>query len=132
MNELTADAATAPRIMPGRVTKAKPDPKPMRMALGAAGLASFSALLAAIVMPPSPAVVPAADPQGALANTAAPSAVQRQVQYVQLSPGQTAPPGARVIDPAAPQPVTVVTTLAPVAAQRPIIIKTTQSGKVIP
>ena len=61
----------------------------------------------------------------------APTAVQQPVQYVQLQPGQTAPPGAAVIDQAAPQPVTIVTTV-PAPAQKPIIVKTTQSGKVIP
>jgi hypothetical protein len=116
----------------GHVAKAKPDPKPMRLALAAAGLASFSALLAAIVMPPGAALLPPADPQNALTPTTAPSAARRAVQYVQLSPGQTAPAGATVIDAAAPQPITVVTTLPPSTAQKPIIIKTTQSGKVIP
>jgi hypothetical protein len=116
----------------GHVPKAKPDPMPMRLALGAAGLASLSALVAAIVLPPRPVVLPPADLQGAANSTSvAPTTVQQPIQYVQLQPGQTAPPGAKVVDPAAPQPITVVTTAAPVV-QKPVIIKTTQSGKVIP
>jgi hypothetical protein len=109
----------------------------MRLALGAAGLAAFSALAAAIVLPPRPVVLPPAGAGNAVAGNAVSgqagvsTAVQRPVQYVQLQPGQTAPPGARVIDPAAPKPVTIVTTVA-APPQKPITIKTTQSGKVIP
>ena len=113
-----ATGATAHLSSTAQVLKAKPDPGPMRFALGAAGLAAFSALAAAIVMPPRPAVLQ-------------PAAVQQPVQYIQLQPGQTAPPGAKVIDPAAPKPVTIVPTV-PAPVQKPVTIKTTQSGKVIP
>ncbi len=117
--------------------KARPDPRPMRFALGAAGLAALSALAAAIVLPPNASLVGQTNPQSAQAQQAAPGgggvAVPQPIQYVQLQPGQTAPPGARVIDPAAPQPTTIVTKIAaPAQAQAPVIIKTTQSGKVIP
>jgi hypothetical protein len=90
----------------------------MRIALGAAGLAALSALAAAIVMPPRPAVY--SPPMNA--QLVAPAG-----QYVQLQLGQTAPPGAMVISSSA-QPVT----LAPAAVQKPVIIRTTQSGKIIP
>ena len=133
--------------------KAKPDARPMRMALGAGGIAAFSALAAAIVLPPQPAqpaqvvVITQSQPQ---ATDPGPSATPlqgvRPIQYVQLLPGQTAPPGATVIGASAPTPVTMVVTVpapapkaappAPpkvkVAAPTPIVIKTTQSGKVIP
>jgi hypothetical protein len=56
---------------------------------------------------------------------------RRPIQYVQLAPGQSAPPGARVIDAKAPKPITIVT-LVPAPAQQPVVIRTTQSGKVIP
>jgi hypothetical protein len=132
------------------VPKAKPDARPMRMALSAGGIAALSALAAAIVLPPRPAVpvivtpeqsTPTVDPQPS------PTDVQivRPIQYVQLSPGQTAPPGATVIPATAPTPITVVVTVpapakaaakAPaagkVAAPTPIVVKTTQSGKVVP
>jgi hypothetical protein len=125
----------APAPAPAHAAKAKPDARPMRIALGAGGLAAMSALVTAIVMPPSPSVqAPQFVSQpGAPASPAAPgtpSTVQRPVQYIQLQPGETAPPGAKVIDPAAPKPITVVTTI-PAPAQKPIIIKTTQSGKVV-
>jgi hypothetical protein len=112
--------------------KARPDARPMRIALGAGGLAAFSALMTAIVLPPSPAVVITTDSQQAVGPAAAgtPLQVQRPVRYIQLQPGQTAPPGANVIDAAAAQPITVVTTV-PAPAQKPIYVKTTQSGKVV-
>ena len=118
-----------------RQVKAKPDARPMRMALGAGGIAAFSALVAAIVVPANPAVAvpvvqieqPTADPTGT------PITIQRPIQYVQLKPGETAPPGATVIDPSGPKPTAVVISVpAPAAKQKPIIIRTTQSGKVIP
>ncbi len=130
--------------------KAKPDARPMRMALSAGGIAALSALAAAIVLPPRPAVpvstvpeqsVPTLEPQPSPTDLQ----VVRPIQYVQLSPGQTAPPGATVIPATAATPITVVVTVpapaapaqqAPaakkVAAPTPIVIKTTQSGKVVP
>jgi hypothetical protein len=104
----------------------------MRIALGAGGLAVLSAIVSSIVAPPKPVVVmPAADTGQSASAPGTPITVQRPIQYVQLLPGQTAPPGAKVIDPAAPTPLTVVTTV-PAPAQAPKIIRTTQSGKVIP
>ncbi len=113
--------------------KAKPDARPMRLALGAGGLAAFSAIVTAIVIPPATFVVaapPASQPANGAAASPATVQVQHQVRYVQLQPGQTAPPGAKVIDPAAPKPITVVTTV-PAPVQKAVIIKTTQSGRVV-
>lgn len=160
---------------PIRAPKAKPDPRPMRVALGFGGLAALSALSAAIVLPPrvvtttpvavdQPALT-ASDIAGQATTSAAPlpatSQSPRPILYVQLAPGQTAPPGATVIDAtAAPRVGGIVTGPAPVAkpagaaqpapaqpapaqpapvqvappkpAPTPIVIKTTQSGKVVP
>lgn len=132
----------------------------MRVALSFGGIAALSALAAAIVLPPRPVTSnPAAIEQGALTSgdtggtpatspdtSQATVQVQRQIRYVQLLPGQTAPPGARVIDASAPAPVTVVVNVAapvtkpasqvrvapPRPAPTPIIIKTNQSGTVVP
>jgi hypothetical protein len=103
----------------------------MRIILGASGLAAMSALVTAIAVPPQPQVL-AVDPAVSDSTGPAPTAlqVQRPVLYVQLSPGETAPPGAKVIDAEAPQPITIVTTI-PAPAQKPRVIKTTQSGKVV-
>ena len=109
-----------PRPIPtgGRPVKTRPDANPMRLALGAAGLATLSALAGAIALPPKPTVYqPVTYGQQAVPT----------VQYVQLQLGQTAPPGAMVISSSA-QPVA----LAPPAVQKPVIIRTTQSGKVLP
>jgi hypothetical protein len=151
-------AATPERVSGhDRPKPAKPDPRPMRVALGAGGLAAMSAIVAAIVAPPRPdaVVLPApavaADPNGQVVSDPGaiptPAQVQRQIQYVQLQPGQTAPPGATVIPATAPTPITVVvsvpgggggggggntTAAKPAPKPTPIIIKTTQSGKVIP
>jgi hypothetical protein len=107
----------------------------MRIALGAGGVAAFSALLSAIVMPAQPPVVTTTvvveQPAG---PTGTPITVQRPIRYVQLQPGQTAPPGAMVVDPSGPLPTAMVVTVPapPAAAPKPIIIRTTQSGRVIP
>jgi len=117
----------------------------MRVALGAGGLATLSALATAIILPPRPTVVPQPAPvtDSQAANQAPPSSieVQRPIRYVQLSPGETAPPGATVIKASAPTPLTVVVDVPPpatirpaqkAAAPTPVIVKTTQSGKVVP
>ena len=125
----SAPRPAAPAV---HAARAKPDARPMRAILGAGGLAAFSAIVAAIVLPPRPAVIPGADNAAGPVDgpSAAAVTVNQPIQYIQLQPGQTAPPGAKVIDAAAPQPVTVVTTVA-APAQKARIVKTTQSGKVV-
>jgi hypothetical protein len=115
----------------------------MRIALGAGGIAAFSALAAAIVLPPGPAVLPATPyvQQPAAGGPSTVVATQAPILYVQLQPGQTAPPGARVISssPASAAAAAAAPVAAPAAARvvapvapKPIIVKTTQSGTVIP
>lgn len=137
MNDRTTPAGPRPidRFAPAAGTrstapKGRPNATPMRVALGTGFLAALSAIVGTIVAPPGPPVA-AADPNLAAAGAAAtPGSVIRPIVYVQLKPGETAPPGATVIDPAAPTPMTVVTTIT--APVKPVIIKTTQSGKVVP
>jgi hypothetical protein len=168
---------TPPVRTPTRVhvPKAKPDPRPMRVALSFGGIAALSALSAAIVLPPRPvtsAPVAADQPASAFGDTgsqaassSAPSPATPQtsptILYIQLAPGQTAPPGATVIDataapvvggvvsgpaPVAKQPATVqappvqappvqvapVQVAPPKRAPTPIVVKTAQSGTVVP
>jgi hypothetical protein len=121
--------------------RSRPDPTPSRLALGIGGLAAASALVTAIVGPASPVQLPvggaqagAAQADGVVTNSAAqPPTVtkQRPVQYVQLAPGQSPPPGATVIDAKAPKPVTIVTQV-PAPRQQTIVVRTTQSGRVLP
>ena len=134
-------------ITPIHPPRSKPDPGPMRLALGLGGMAALSALATAIILPPhAPAPVDVAAVDST--DTAAPTATGTPgptptVRYVQLAPGESAPPGATVI----PAPtssggtlvVTVVATTAPrkvattvpkpVATPKPVpTVKTRQSG----
>jgi hypothetical protein len=105
----------------------------MRIALGTGFLAILSATASAILTPSQPATIQTspASAQGAASAGGSSVAVVRPVQYVQLQPGQTAPPGATVIDAEAPTPLTIVTTI-PAPPPKPVVVRTTQSGKVIP
>lgn len=117
----------APSAAAFRAAGARPDPSRVRFILGAGGIAALSALISAIAVPPAPAVAP-------LVDTPTPPTIvteQRPVVYVQLTPGQSPPPGATVIDAKAPKPITIVTRVA-APAQRTVVVRTTQSGKVIP
>ncbi len=117
-------AAPGPRDDAGA---ARPDPRPARLALGVGGLAAASALVTAIVAP----ATPVAPPAGASAVRPATVARQRAVRYVQLAPGQSPPPGATVIDAKAPKPITIVTRV-PAPSQQSVVVRTTQSGTVLP
>lgn len=96
-------AAPAPRK--------RPDPRPLRVAFGLTGLATTSALLSAFLAPfagadagtQSPAAV---TDQGAADGAA--GGVRHVTRYVQLAPGQTAPPNTAVQQPPKPKPRTVV------------------------
>lgn len=112
-------AADDPRPAPKR----RPDPRPMRLALGAGTLAAVSIMAAGLVRYP----VATADDAGdavtadALADvvtvetiaTARPEVrIRHRTVYVQLERGQKAPKGARVIEGKAPPPRVVVTRVA--------------------
>jgi hypothetical protein len=115
----------------GRPAVKRPDARPMRTVVGAGGLAAVSAIAVAIVVPPQPYAGPPVYVPPTPIAPGTPPIVQQPIRYVQLEPGQTAPPGAKVIDAGAPTPITVVTVVQP-PAQKPVVVKTTQSGKVIP
>jgi hypothetical protein len=106
----------------GRPAPQRPDPRPMRFAVAAGGLATLSALLATISTSALPSsatevTVPAAQ----VANVAA---VQNVTRVVKLPPGVPAPVNAG--------PNVLVTQLpAPVATPRTVVVTTTQSGKVV-
>jgi hypothetical protein len=88
------------------VAKARPDPRPMRLMIGLAGIAAASAMATSVITPPpssaSAAVVTVPD------STAQP--VQHVTKYVQLAPGQTAPPQAAVQQVPVPTPRVVIVT----------------------
>ena len=96
-------AAQTPWVQPPRPQRAKPDPTPMRIVFGMAGLASATALLTAMlpsVTPSQVAVVEAVD-----TTTAAPEpSVLHVTRVVTLDAGQTAPPNAQVVVKPKPTP----------------------------
>ncbi len=82
----------------------------MRLLLGLTGLAAMSAIATAIVSPPAPTDAGTTLSQVPAEVVPVPS-IKHKVRYIQLKPGQTAPPSAVVK--AAPNPtprVVVVTT----------------------
>ena len=99
-----------PRPAPeARVQRSRPDPNPMRLLLGFAGLATASAVTSALL----PSVLPrgAAPVQVAETVPAAQPSVVHVTRVVQLLPGQTPPPQAAVVVQPTPTPrVHVVTT----------------------
>jgi hypothetical protein len=120
---------------PVREPKKRPDPRPMRLAFGMTGLAALSTMIAAIVSP-APPISP--DPSAAVPTTAAdvPTTISVPVRhvtrYVTLKPGETAPPGAKVVTKPALAPqviVTQITVAAPARAPQPVVVvRTKQSG----
>jgi hypothetical protein len=85
----------------------------MRFMVGLAGLASASAIGTAIIAPPPSFNTPT----GQVAAAAPAGQVVHVVRYVQLQPGQTAPPNT-------------VVQQAPAPAPRVVTITTRQSGVV--
>ncbi len=86
----------------------------MRFVYGAGAVAAMSVMAVGLVQPDFAAT---ADQTGGSDPTADPTAVpqapgttvQHVTRYIQLKPGETAPPGARVIAANAPTPRVVVT-----------------------
>jgi len=113
------------------VAKQKPDARPMRLGLGAGAIAALSIMAAGLVR--FPVDDPAAADTGHVDQSTAQVQnvrVEKQVRYVQLKPGQKAPPGARVIEAAAPAPRVVVKTIQAAApAAKVTKTRTRQSGR---
>jgi hypothetical protein len=92
--------------------RSKPDPRPMRVIVGFTGLAAASAIFTAVALPP---VTTPTTTVTSVVDTAV-TPVRHLIRYVQLMPGQTAPPNAAVQ--VAPQPT-----------PRVVVVTTHQSGK---
>ena len=124
--------------------QSKPDARPMRFVYGAGAVAAMSVMAVGFVQPDFAATADQSaitdgttvDPN-ALAQAPADVALRHVTQYVQLKPGETAPPGATVIAANAPTPRVVVTHSQPAnqpaaqpAARPPAPApRTRQSGK---
>jgi len=102
---------------PAVARKPRPDPGPLRIALGLTGIATASALITAFLGPAAGTDASAATSAADSTMAAAPSqAVRHVTRYVQLAPGETAPPAAVVQQAPAPKP-------------RVVVVTTKQSGK---
>ena len=136
-----------PSKPPSRTPRAKPDPRPARMMVGAGALAAMTVIGAGLVRFPVAAdELVAVESKGSdRAEARQPKATRtritsakRQVRYVRLKPGQRAPRGAKVIREAAPTPRVVILRVAQAApaagaAQQPratrrVVTRTRQSG----
>ena len=96
---------------PPRPQRSKPDPNPMRLVFGLAGLASATALVTAMLpsVTPSPvAVVEAVDMTTAVGPE---PSVLHVKKVVTLQPGQTAPPNAPVVIRPNPTPRIILRTV---------------------
>ena len=130
---LPSSGAVSPALARGKAPepKKRPDPRPMRLALGASAMAAISVMSVGLVRFPA-ATTPTADAVSgpSPATVTADVQVNHVIQYVHLKPGQKAPPGAKVITPDAPAPRVVVTHAAAAvqAPQRRVIVQTRQSG----
>lgn len=111
--------ARGPATRPGGAisVRSKPNPLPMRLAIGAGGIAALSALLVAIAGPTA-ARVDAVAGGNAAPTTDTPDfgPVRMIVRTVVLQPGQSAPDGSLVVPVATPAP------------KRQVRIVTCQSG----
>ena len=102
-----ATPVPAPRKAP--VAKARPDARPLRIAYGMGALAAATALVTALASPAPPSA--ASDTTTTVTMPAdPPQAVRHVVQYIQLKPGETAPPNASVKVVPTPKPRVVVVT----------------------
>ena len=107
----TADRPAAARKQPAATPKARPDPRPLRIAFGMGAVATASALITAFAAPGAGTATTHRADDGDRSRSGAAPSVRHVIQYVQLKPGQTAPPKAVVKQaPALPPKVVVVTT----------------------
>ena len=109
-----------------RAIPKRPDPRAMRLALGLTGLAAVAAMATAVVRPAAPAPLRAVAEMATEPSQTAVT-IRRVTRYVQLRPGETAPPGATVVQRPDPSPRTVVITI-PAPPQRRVVVVTRQSG----
>lgn len=125
MRDLRPGGAGPRANLPARISaerKPRPDPGPLRIAIGLTGMATASALMTAFLGPAAGATpvvgtntatgVSATDSVAAISS----QAVRHVTRYVQLAPGQTPPPKA-------------VVQQAPVPKPRVVVVTTRQSGK---
>ena len=104
----------------------RPDPRPMRLAFAAGGVATLSALLGVIgsAAMPTAAAVPTAAPDPAVGGAGNVATVRHIVRYVVLAPGELPPTGATTT----PSTVVAAPVAAPTPRPQPVVV-TRQSGR---
>ena len=132
-------AATVPTETPARarsahVARSRPDPRPGRLMIGAGAVAALTIIGSGLVRVPVAGEEAVAQVEATRTRTSLVRKVERPVRYVRLKPGQKAPPGARVIQEAAPAPRVVVRLVPPTRTtvasptSRQVVTRTRQSG----
>jgi hypothetical protein len=107
---MRASGPTHPIPPAARERRARPDPTPLRLLAGVAGVASASAILTALLPSVTPVAADAGPGAGVVADAVPAPPVRHVTRYVTLQPGQTAPPSAPVVVQPTPTPrVHVVT-----------------------
>lgn len=126
------DSKPAAQRPAGRPVAKRPDARPMRIVYGAASVAALSALTVGLAHPSPPVEEVLFDttadlppPTAGPVVTSAPVEVTHVINYVQLKPGESPPPGATVIAPDAPAPRIVVTTIPGKVIRQPAAPSTT-------
>jgi hypothetical protein len=101
----------------------------MRLAFGASAIAALTVMTTSLQRLPAVADGPATAVDAVEHTVARAVRTRKRIRYVELKPGQKAPPGAKVIDRAAPTPRVVVNTIrVPVRVVR-TVTRTRQSGR---
>jgi hypothetical protein len=98
------------RTVVAAAPKRRPEPGPLRLAFGLTGLATVSALVTAFLVPRGGVDAGAAVTSAVTSADGPAPSVLHVTRYVQLKPGQTAPPNAVVNQAPTPQPRVVVVT----------------------
>jgi len=105
------EAPSRPAPRPVAAPRSRPDPGPMRIAIGMTGIAAASAIATALLAPVATVSGTGDVSQTTATLPAQPAPSVRHVtKIVQLKPGQTAPPQAVVQQAPAPKPRVVVVT----------------------
>lgn len=108
-----------PEAREARPRRARPDPNPLRMLIGLAGLASATAITTALLPSILPATAVASTQTGNGTAVAPQPSVIHVRKVVQLTAGQTAPPNTSVVIPPAPTPQVQVQVVTRQSGARP-------------
>lgn len=95
-------------VRPAIAAKARPDSRPLRIAIGMGAVATISAFATAMSLPSGGDASSAV--QTTVESPVATAPIRHVIKYVQLKPGETAPPEAVVKQAPTPTPRVVIVT----------------------